>query len=144
MNLVTSFSHVPTAASAERHPPMIRRAWDGELPLWLTYWVWGVGGNVSFALLLVRAARATSDRRAGLMAPWAIYLASLGWFVLIFGAIWRSAGRYHGPRLWAALARLGVTSGIVRMAGELAALLLLTALTRERDHRRRVTGPAMP
>jgi hypothetical protein len=42
------------------------------------------------------------------------------------------------------LARLGVTSGIVRMAGEAAALLLLTALVRERDRRHRLTGPAMP
>ena len=121
---------------AERHTPMVRRAWDGELPLWLTYWVWGVGGNVSFALLLARAARATGEGRAGLAPPWTIYLASLGWFVLIFGAIWRSAGHYRGPRIWAALARLGVTSGIVRMAGELAALLLLSTLVADRGRQR--------
>lgn len=47
-----------------------------------------------------------------------MYGLSLVWFVFIFGAIWRAAGVYPGRRLWAALARLGVLVGIVRMPVE--------------------------
>ena len=97
-------------------------AWRGDLPLWLTYWVLGVGGNMSFLAALLAtlsaemARREPSERRPEL--PVGIYLASLGWFMFIFGAIWRSAGRYRGPRRWANLARLGVACGVPRMAAE--------------------------
>jgi len=49
---------------------------------------------------------------------WGLYLASLIWFVFIFGAIWRAAGIYPGRRLWPLLARLGVLVGILRMSVE--------------------------
>ncbi|HJU19543.1 MAG TPA: hypothetical protein VJ770_24070 [Stellaceae bacterium] len=96
------------------------RCWRGELPLPVTYWVWGVGGNVAFALLLWRAlAGAARDKREARRAR-QIYGVSLVWFVFVFGAIWRSAGRYQGPPLWALLARSGVSSGVLRMAVEFA------------------------
>lgn len=47
-----------------------------------------------------------------------VWLASLAWFVFIFRAIWRAAGAYDGPRLWALPARAGVLVGSVRMAAE--------------------------
>ena len=97
----------------------IRECWYGRLPLWLTYWVWGVSGNMSFVLvlaLLLLAGRAGNP--AALEWLWPVYLLSLAWFVFIFFAIWRSAGRYPGPPVWAWLARLGVVVGIARMTVE--------------------------
>ena len=92
----------------------LRRIWDGALPLPVTYWQYGVGGNMSFAFLLRRTARRPGRR----LLPWLVYSASLAWFVLIFRGIWRSADRYDGPAVWPVLARLGVLAGVFRMAGE--------------------------
>jgi hypothetical protein len=96
------------------------RCWRGELPLAVTYWLWGVGGNVGFALLLWRMTAETSRMRRGGHRLWLVYGLSVLWFVFVFGAVWRSSGRYPGPPLWRGLARLGVLSGTLRMAVELA------------------------
>lgn len=101
------------------------RLWRGEMPLPVTYWLCGVGGNMSFAALFAAAiltSRRSADRKP---VPWLVYGGSLAWFVLIFAGIWRSAGRYRGRPIWATLARLGVASGILRMAGEAALLARL-------------------
>jgi hypothetical protein len=91
-------------------------AWAGRLPLWLTYWVLGVGGNLSlFALLLLLVAGPGLGAAALL---WGVYLCSLLWFVFVFGAIWHAAARYDGPRPWALLARFGVLLGVIRMSAE--------------------------
>lgn len=93
-----------------------RDGWRGRLPLWLTYWVLGVIGNMSFVAVLALVYLAGG---AGMMALlWAIYVLSLLWFVFVFGAIWRAAGVYPGRRLWPVLARLGVLVGVLRMGAE--------------------------
>lgn len=105
---------------------VFRRVWRGEERLWLTYWVWGVGGNLAWLGLLTLVVATT---RLGTVAEgwaWPVYLASLAWFVFVFGAIWRSAGRYPGPRVWAVLARAGVVVGVPRMAAEAAFLWAVT------------------
>ncbi len=96
------------------------RCWRGELPLPVTYWLYGVGGNVGFALLLWRTMTKANDIESEARRLWLIYGMSAVWFVFVFGAIWNSSGRYGGPRVWKWLARLGVLSGIGRMAVELA------------------------
>lgn len=101
----------------------LRDLWRGKLRLWITYWICGVGGNMSFVTLLslVYAARGAAAE-AWL---WLVYACSLAWFVLIFVGIWRAAGRYPGPAMWSLLARLGVLIGTVRMAAEATLLAKL-------------------
>ncbi|MEA3641667.1 MAG: hypothetical protein VBE63_17240 [Lamprobacter sp.] len=91
----------------------IRAAWLGQLPLWVTYWILGVGGNMSFVALLLATYGIAGPEAQPLL--WGLYLGSLIWFVFIFGAIWRAAGVYPGRRLWPLLARLGVSIGVIRM-----------------------------
>lgn len=105
----------------------IRAAWLGQLPLWLTYWILGVGGNMTFvAILFLTYGAAGASAQPAL---WAIYLVSLVWFVFIFGAIWRAAGAYPGRRIWPILARLGVLIGILRMSAEAVLLANLPAVS---------------
>jgi hypothetical protein len=114
----------PREPETESVSALVRSLWQGRLPLWLTYWVFGVGGNMSLlAVLLAIYALAGQGAVASL---WTVYLLSLAWFVWIFGGIWRSAGRHRGRRLWAVVARLGVGIGIARMAGEAVLLALIT------------------
>lgn len=107
----------------------IRAAWLGQLPLWLTYWILGVGGNMSFVALLLATYGIAGPAAQPLL--WGFYLASLVWFIFIFGAIWRAAGVYPGRRLWPLLARLGVLIGIVRMSLEAWLIAKLPAVTQE-------------
>jgi hypothetical protein len=67
------------------------------------------------------------------MWSWLIYSLSLTWFRLIFRAIWRSAGRYRGPKIWGALARLGVLAGALRMTAEAGVLLAFNESGRKVD-----------
>ncbi|MBK1705198.1 hypothetical protein CKO40_11760 [Halochromatium glycolicum] len=104
-----------------------RTAWLGRLPLWLTYWVLGVGGNMSFVALLLATYAVAGAGAQPLL--WGLYLASLIWFVFIFGAIWRAAGVYPGRRIWPLLARLGVLIGIARMSAEALLIVNLPGIT---------------
>lgn len=105
----------------------IRAAWLGRLPLWLTYWILGVGGNMSFVAVLLITYTVAGPTAQPLL--WGLYLASLVWFVFIFGAIWRAAGFYRGRRVWPFLARLGVLIGILRMSAEAVLLANLPAVS---------------
>lgn len=112
-----------SAISAERAATLAAlplRCWRGELSLPVTYWLYGVGGNVGFALLLWRSLTKANDVESEARRLRLVYGMSAVWFVFVFGAIWNSSGRYGGPRIWKWLARLGVLSGIGRMAVELA------------------------
>lgn len=102
----------------------MRALWRGQVALPLTYWVFGVGGNMAFVAALLGVWLAAGP--AAEASLWGLYLASLAWFVWIFIGIWRSAGRYGGPRLWAVLARAGVCAGIFRMAGEAILIRIAT------------------
>jgi hypothetical protein len=128
----------PSADGRDRHPRLtrhtreentmpnwIRTAWQGRLPLWLTYWVLGVGGNMSFVAVLAILWLLAGP--AAWVWLWILYLLSLAWFIFIFGAIWRAAGAYPGRRLWAVLARVGVLIGIVRMSVEAVLLVVVPA-----------------
>jgi hypothetical protein len=109
----------------------ISAAWRGRLPLWLTYWVLGVGGNMTFvAVLLLLFLLAGGGYVRDWLLPWMwlVYGLSLLWFIFIFVAIWRAAGAYRGRRLWAVLARLGVIVGVVRMAVEAVLLARLSGV----------------
>jgi len=100
-------------------PSLVRQvhdAWLGRLPLWLTYWLLGVVGNMSFVAVLALVFLAGGGGMAGVL--WVVYILSLLWFVFIFGAIWRAAAVYPGRRLWPMLARLGVLVGVLRMGAE--------------------------
>lgn len=101
----------------------LRQAWAGRVRLWIAYWILGVAGNMAFVAVLAAIWLSTGDRLKVLLIL--VWLASLAWFVFIFGAIWRAAGAYDGPRIWAILARAGVLVGIVRMAAEAWFILAL-------------------
>lgn len=107
-------------------------AWRGRLPLWLTYWILGVAGNMSLLATLVVIFLISCGQAGALL--WIVYGCSLAWFVFIFGAIWRAAGVYPGRPLWPALARAGVLIGIVRMGVEALLLSSLPELSERLHH----------
>ena len=86
---------------------LIESLWAGDLPLRQAFWdyavFWGVLLNLVthgmfFALLL-------NDANSMLVAL--AFALPIPYNLLVIVAVWRSAGRYSGPKKWADLARLG-------------------------------------
>jgi hypothetical protein len=91
----------------------VRRLWRGHVPLWKTYWLGGVFFSLLLMLTISMAEAAGMVIVAGFLA-----LGALVYAVFISVAIWRSAGRYDGPSLWAHLARVAIAFGILRAVAE--------------------------
>lgn len=87
------FKHI-SDDEANLAPPLryLVRLWRGKQPLAVTYWLWGVVVLWTAPFLLC------------LFAP--LLVLFVPYSVLMTVAVWRSAGNYRGPVVWATLARL--------------------------------------
>ena len=84
------------------------RLWRGEVPLEITYWGWGFIFGAALRLSMLVGLLLTGRNVAVGVGVLIIYLA---YVVFMIVAVWRSAGRYSGPRIWRDLARISI--GIV-------------------------------
>lgn len=101
--------HDDPDASALHGGGPLRRLWRGDVALARSFWGLGVGGGllaVLFALHVVGPTQSILFGLAGLLLLW-------GWQVLALVAVWRSAGRYRGPRHWPLLARLAMLAALL-------------------------------
>ena len=112
---LTALSASLTTAEPERS--VLRRLWEGEISLPVTYWVFGFLGNAVLNATYVGASLIAPELGALLLFP------LLGYWYLMAVAIWRSAGNYEGPAVWAMLAR-----GVVLLGVLLMVLRILSAL----------------
>lgn len=88
--------------------------WRGEVALVKTYWIYGV--LVSF--LLNGAVLLISRNLVGITgAPWLLlvfWAISILYTLFIAVAIWRSADKYPGQKVWAILAKVMVVLSVLR------------------------------
>ena len=101
--------------------------WRGEIPLGRTYWVFG---GLFLSLLIIPgyfidptiSGSANLEPSASFVFGTMAYaIFTLAYIVFISVAIWRSAGRYEGPAIWAVLARIMVVIGLIQTAFQIAA-----------------------
>lgn len=88
----------------------LSKLWKGDLPLAHTFWLYFVLIDFIFKGLT----------KAMFPKPgmWIIVLLHLGWAGYMITPIWRAAGKYEGPAIWAMLARLAaILIGISVLAG---------------------------
>jgi hypothetical protein len=111
----------PTPAIVASSGSYFARHWRGELSLPKSYWINGIiiglvccvilsGALVGFAAAAVNAI--TTLPALFFVLALLLNIAIVIWVIV---GIWRSAGRYVGPKFWAILAR--VTVVIVLMGG---------------------------
>lgn len=89
---------------------LVRNLWRGDVSLVKTYWIYGVVVGICFAIVFAFIEYQSSGLHAGL-GPVFILGLIFCYFVytsFINVAVWRSAGKYPGPRRWARLARIMV------------------------------------
>lgn len=86
---------------------LIKRLWRGEIPLWKTFWLYGVllpiVVSILYPILLTIVVH--------FIFIYIAYIFTLGilgliYSVIIFVAIWGSAGKYEGDKIWAWLSKI--------------------------------------
>lgn len=113
----------PKGGEGKRKGNLIARHWRGELPLWVSYWVFGFLANVVATIVIVAVGGVLSE--GGDYNPTKILLVLVSIWVGIsliamwqLVGIWRSANRHvsrNGSRIWAGLAKTAVVLGVLRM-----------------------------
>lgn len=86
---------------------LIRSLWDGDLPLGEAFWWYAVGYGLVLNLVTSLLFLALLMKGASVIVLVLSFLLPVPYNLLVLVAVWRSAGRYPGPRKWADLARAG-------------------------------------
>ena len=101
---------------------MITRLWRGEITLWKTFWLFGVGGGLALELPIFSVMMALTDVPDDTTAL--VFLSALSFLLVyltwVFVGIWRASSRYQGEKIWAVLAKIAVvaeTAKIVLLVG---------------------------
>ncbi len=123
----TSVASSPVDRSKGTGGNYLRRLCRGDVPLVITYWVWGVlVGGVGFtvlnAIVEVNYLR-ISTMAYGTIGIVAFYILGMAFAVFLWVAIWRSAGKYEGEG-WGAVARVAVVLGVLMGLGQVALVVL--------------------
>jgi hypothetical protein len=107
--LDTAYTEEEQTAVIEQRGGLLAQLWRGQVALPVTYWFWGVGVSL---LMTIALALVSSE---SLLWSLIVLLVTLGYFVFISVAIWRSADRYTGSPVWANLAKIAVAVGVARL-----------------------------
>ncbi|WED43938.1 hypothetical protein [Legionella cardiaca] len=92
---------------------MFKKLWQGDMPLWITFWIFGVL-MISLGRLLIGYANDEEFiSKYGIIPLYLLIVLWLGYATFILVSIWRSASKYTGAELLAALSQLAVFFGAV-------------------------------
>ena len=103
------------AAESGPHPPerptagnIVRRLWAGEVPLGRAFWSYAIIGGTALNGVTTLLAMALVAMDAPAVLAVVAFGLPIPYNLLLLVAVWRSAGAYQGPRLWADLARVAI------------------------------------
>ena len=95
---------------------LIKRIWNGELPLVKVYWLYGVALGAFFTIfsLLIKNYP---------IALIVIAIALIPYQILVFVGIWRSADAYKDKKIWAILAKVNVVFSVIAALNGVATVI---------------------
>lgn len=105
-------------SSPSRQSRSVRSLWRGDVPLRVTYWLYGVSGAFLLSLPFIFV-EAYPPQFPVEIALFVYSLPVLGYSVFVVVAIWRAATKYQGSVWWARLAKLSVFVGVLRGVSEI-------------------------
>lgn len=90
----------------------MRSLWKGDIPLWKTFWLFGVVGVLvlSYAIDWLNLAFIKNIPGASIYFVYALSVLSLVYLCFVLVAIWKSATKYVGLRAWSNLSKFVVVS----------------------------------
>lgn len=94
---------------------MLKKLWRGDYPLWLTFWVFGVGGIALLqGLFYLIQYFYSSASVLGLSFFYIMTAVNLLYSVFLLIVIWRSSAKYKGSRLWPTMAKIVIALSIFK------------------------------
>ena len=87
---------------------IVRRLWAGEVPLARAFWSYAMIGGTALNGVTTLLAMALLAMDAPAVVAVILFALPIPYNLLVLVAVWRSAGAYQGPRLWADLARVAI------------------------------------
>lgn len=93
-----------------------KKIWNGELPLYVTFWIFGVIISLIIKSLLIYINQyyLLIYIKYGNYPFYFLMVLSLSYSVFIWISIWRCANKYRGSQIWAAGAKLMVIIGVLQ------------------------------
>ena len=103
-----------SAREGSKKPSILLKLFRGEIKLLITFWTFCISlpllGNIIFTQLVFPHLDAASSVGTASMLLWGLLMMVYGIIASI--GLWRSAGRYAGPRMWAILSKIFAVLGI--------------------------------
>lgn len=87
----------------------LTQLWRGEVPLAQAFWGYAILYGTLLNLLATGVALALMAAGVPVPIGFAVFFLPIGYSVLMLVAVWRSADRFEGDRIWADLAKLGIS-----------------------------------
>ncbi len=90
----------------------MRSLWKGDVPLWKTFWLFGIVGFpvLSYAIDFLNLALIKNIPSASIYFVYAFAAISVVYLCFLLVAIWKSSTKYPGPITWNYLSKLAVIS----------------------------------
>lgn len=88
-------------------PSFLSNLIKGEIALWKTYWLFGVIGNIITTFLINVFAQFSETLFLTILIIAIVYK------TVVFIAIWNSASKYAGSKIWAIFAKIMVILGFI-------------------------------
>lgn len=110
-----------TTQSNAQADGLVKRLWTGQVSLPKTYWLAGVLVNLVLSVIMFGVIGATEGDPAAVIASFGVVML---YQIFIFVAIWRSAGFYQGPKVWAILARVAIVLGMISNAVQFSSMII--------------------
>lgn len=127
---------IPARDGKARPRNVFARHWRGELPLWVSYWIFGFLVNV--VILVISGVGAELFNGNASFQPRSIFVTSVAIWGLVLSVtlwqvvgVWRSATHYAGAcaklgknAVWGGFAKVAMALGVLRLTGILATQVL--------------------
>lgn len=94
---------------------MLKKLWRGDYPLWLTFWIFAVGGTVllqGFVYLIQYFYSSTTRLSVSFM--YLMLAVALLYALFLWIVTGRSSTNYKGPRLWPIMAKIVIALSIFK------------------------------
>jgi hypothetical protein len=100
----------------------IKNIWTGEAGLAVTYWGYGAVGGALFGIPLALVSPGSTPAIIAVLS-FTVYC------VLVNVGIWRAAGKYQGPKIWAFLPKAGIVLLPITAVIGIAAAILIPSIS---------------
>ena len=95
---------------------LIKKIWNGELPLFKVYWIYGVLVGLIIRVIVESSYYFIALKYLSVFS-YTLVILVVAYQLLLSVGIWRSADAYQKNKVWPVLAKIGAVLGLIMAAG---------------------------